>query len=683
MDRRKQLVPAIQAANVPRRNQEMSFSADASLGRRTGAGLFEPGNGIPASKEIHGKWLNAGTAAVDENGVVSSINEELASWIGQKPADLVGRSLGQTLSQRDGECAKKFIDLWQKAAPFAQADFAGAARAQREWFSIEVTRAGNGGVVRIASQIPPLYELGETSWDTFLGNDTSRRSMYVRLLRAEAQLDNWVNRWPGVMFSQRADFSFTFISSTVEALTGISADDWKKQPHRFWQVVHEADAEDLQQQYRAFSSTNRRQVATYRIRHAQTGRISYIFEHREALYSSNGLLLGYEGVWLDVTRQTIAEKRLSSAAWKETLAVITMGLAHDFSNMMAGILALSEAFQAQVERDHPFQEGLALIKRNSIQANQMVQRILSLHRGKVGERNYHNLNDLLKDAVDVVTKIIPKRIEVITEYSTDGLPLYADAVEYRQVLINLALNAGDAMPHGGKLTFKTALHKTECQPANMHGVMPKPPFVCLSVSDTGSGIPARNLNAIFDPFFTTKAMSKGTGLGLYNAKLFVDKHRGAISVESREGDGTTFTIWLPQADFTETERLEEESSPRRHTLLIVGKAEIAEPTAKFLREHGYYTAVTSPGERAVELLNSPDYQFDGIVGLISAEDTSAADLFMNGACAGAKLKKILQVVGCNQDEIGMQVLERADVVFSTDIPEPEMISKLANALAAA
>src|SRR5206468_11305478 len=119
-------------------------------------------------------------------------------------------------------------------------------------------------------------------------------------------------------------------------------------------------------------------------------------------------------------------------------------------------------------------------------------------------------------------------IEVITEYSTDGLPLYVDAVEFRQVLINLTLNAADAMPQGGKLTFKTALHKTAAELENFHGTMPNPPAVCLCVSDTGSGIPPRHLNAIFDPFFTTKSMSKGTGLGLYNAKLFVDTHRGGI-----------------------------------------------------------------------------------------------------------------------------------------------------------
>jgi two-component system cell cycle sensor histidine kinase/response regulator CckA len=365
------------------------------------------------------------------------------------------------------------------------------------------------------------------------------------------------------------------------------------------------------------------------------------------------------------------------------LAVITMGLAHDFSNMMAGILALSETFQAQVEKEHPFYDGLALIKRNAMHANQMVQRITNLHKGKVGERNYHNLNDLVKDTFEVVTKIIPKRIEVVTEYSSDGLPLYVDAVEFRQVLINLSLNAADAMPHGGKLSFKTALHKKGCHVENLHGTIPNAPIVCLSVSDTGTGIPARHLHAIFDPFFTTKAMSKGTGLGLYNTKLFVDKHRGAISVESREGEGTTFTIWLPQADFTESEREAKESLARRHTLLIVGQPAMADSSAKFLREHGYYTVVTPAGERAMELLNSPDYQFDGILGLVSAEDTSPADMFMQLSAANTKLKKFLQVVGCNQDELDTELLQRADVVFSTDIPEPEMISKLANALAPA
>jgi PAS domain S-box-containing protein len=663
-------------------HNEMSLSAQSGVDRQD-AGIFEPGVRLPSRQEALATWLNAGAATLDENGAILSVNDELASWLGEKALDLVGQNFGEVLGRRDAACGKKFVELWQVGGPFAQGDVEAGSGATRQWFGLETARTPNGGFIRLASQLPPLYELGESAWDAFLGSDVARRNMYVRLLRAEAQLDNWVNRWPGVMFSQRADFSFSFISRTVKDFTGVSPEEWKMQPQRFWQVVHEADIEELQLEFRKFSTTHRRQVATYRIRHAQTGRVTYVFEHREALYSSNGLLLGYEGVWLDVTRQTVAEKRLSSAAWKETLAVLTMGLAHDFNNIMSGILSLSEAFQAQVEREHPFQEGLALIKRNSMQASQMVHRILNLHQGKVGERNYHNLNELVKDTVEVVRKIIPKRVEVITEYSSDGLALYVDAVEFRQVLINLTRNAADAMPQGGKLLFKTSLHQVVPEQANLLGAMPKAPVVCLTVSDTGTGIPTRYLNSIFDPFFTTKAMNKGAGLGLYNARLFAEKHRGAISVESQEKTGTTFRVWLPQADFTESERDESKTAARRHTLLVVGEERLAEPCAKFLREHGYYIVVTNPGERMIELLNSPDYQFDGVLGILTAGDMSAAQAFEKLGGQSATLKKFLQVVGCNQDELDHQILTQADVVLTNDTPEPEMISKLANALAGA
>lgn len=651
----------------------MSYSAQPGVDREAATRLLSAEDAPPSPLDFSEGWLKAGAATLDENGAIQSINDELAFWLQSPAADLIGRDLGEALAQREPDCAKKFVELWQVGGPFAHAEVSGPNR----WFQIETVRTASGGFFRIASQLPPLSEIGLAALD----NGAVRREMYVRLLRTEAQLENWLRHWPGVIFSQRPDFSFSFISDGIKALTGVNPEDWRNSPQRFWTVVHEADAEELQQQFRSFSISNPRITTTYRIRHAETGRIAYIFEQRQALYSHNGLLLGYEGVWLDVTRQTIAEKRLSSAAWKETLAVLTMGLAHDFSNIMSGIMSLSEAFQAQVESNHPFQEGLALIKRNSQQASQMVQRILSLHHGRVGERNYHNLNELVRDTCEVVRKIIPRRIEVLTEFSSDGLPIYVDAVEFRQVLLNLALNAADAMPSGGKLSFTTSLHQNVPDQENIEGVIPRPPAVCLAVSDTGSGIPARHLKAIFDPFFTTKAMNKGSGLGLYNTRLFVEKHRGAISVDSKEKAGTTFRLWLPQADFTESERNDTEQT-RRRTLLVVGGDRVAEGSAKFLREQGYYTVVVPTGERAAEILNSPDYQFDGVFAMLTSDDMSPADTLERlGGANGARIKKILHIVGCNQDQFDTQLLARADLVLSADIPEPEMITKLASALA--
>jgi two-component system cell cycle sensor histidine kinase/response regulator CckA len=209
-------------------------------------------------------------------------------------------------------------------------------------------------------------------------------------------------------------------------------------------------------------------------------------------------------VWLDVTRQTIAEKRLSTAAWKETLAVLTLGMAHDFRNMMAGIHSLSESYLHEVDSKHPFREGLALIKKNSQHASQLVHGIINLHLGEPGERNYHDLNEVATELADLVRKVFPRRVDLVTKLCPEALPVYADLVEFRQVIINLFLNAADAMPQGGTLTVRTSRHAELPPLKNSKGITPRLPCVCLTIEDQGCGIKARHLASIFDPFFTRK-----------------------------------------------------------------------------------------------------------------------------------------------------------------------------------
>jgi signal transduction histidine kinase len=120
-------------------------------------------------------------------------------------------------------------------------------------------------------------------------------------------------------------------------------------------------------------------------------------------------------------------------------------------------------------------------------------------------------------------------------------------------VINLVLNAIDAMPQTGRLVLRTSGFATLPSPENFQGTLPRLPVACLSVQDNGCGIKPHHLPSVFDPFFTTKPANKGSGLGLYNARLFIDKHRGAITVDSKEGTGSTFHLWLPQADFAEAD----------------------------------------------------------------------------------------------------------------------------------
>ncbi|HEV8541908.1 MAG TPA: ATP-binding protein [Verrucomicrobiae bacterium] len=625
----------------------------------------------------NGAWLNAGAAVVDGEGRIVESNDEFAFWAGVPHVQ--GILLIDLVSEKYPAWSPHLKRLLDSADSFIAASLEDSSIDPSHWYSIEIARCGPFRFLRLSRSLPPARELTEGAWDNFLNEEGPRRELYARMLRAEGQLELLSGKWPGVLFSQRADLTFSFVSSKIEEWSGIPVEAWGRRPQRFWDVVHEADAGELQAQFSRCKS-GEPVTTTFRVRHIKTGKVTYILERREAVRSGNGLVLGYDGAWVDVTRQTIAEKRLASAVWKETLGLLTMGLAHDFSNILAGVYSLSETYQSGFKPGDDLHEGFGLIKRNSMQATQLVQRVLSLHQGKIGQRNYYNVNELLNDTIEVVRKSV-RRICLHTEFWTEQLPLYIDPIEFRQVLVNLTLNAADAMPEGGDVFFSTSLHDELPALAHFQGSIPKLPVVCIEVRDTGTGIAGQHLSQIFDPFFTTKPLNKGSGLGLYNAKLFVEKHAGAISVESVEDSGTTFRIWLPKANFTESERFQTELILGRKTLLLVettGKS--LDETAQCLRENGFYVATASSERNAVELLHSPDYQFDAVMALMNGHNRVSPRLFNEIGRLKLPIKKVVQIYGSNEDEHDRAVLKQADLVIGSEIPAGEIASRLREVL---
>lgn len=630
-----------------------------------------------------GQWLEGAVGILDAAGNVTEASRPLRTWLGLGSGSLLDRtSFWERLVQRCPGWEPAVAELRANPEWFASVSVALPAEppAPAQWFLLERARRGQDTFLRLQSILPPRTELGEGEWDAHLDNPAARRELFVRLLRAEAQLEKLAAHWPGVIFSQRPDFSFDYVSPKIERLTGVPVLHWQRQPQWFWQVVHESDAPELQQQLQQTARTGQSLTSTFRLRHLQSGRITYVLEHRQPVLSQGRLLLGYEGVWLDVTRQTIAEKRLSSAAWKETLAVLTMGLAHDFGNIMAGIHSLSESFLEQLDAAHPFREGLSLIQRNSMQANQLVHRIIHLHLGKTGDRNYHNLNDIVSELEDLVRKITPRRIQCAVELTPVQLPLYVDAVEFRQTIINLALNAADAMAEKGRLEIRTAAHAEWPAPEHVQGVIPRLPCVCLSVADNGCGIQARHLETVFDPFFTTKSANKGSGLGLYNARLFVEKHCGAISVESVEGQGTTFRIWLPQADFTEAERAATATTitpARRLSLLLLSQpGRVLDDTAELLRTGNFHVVTAASPEAAETALRAGDCIYSVLVVLMERDD-AALESFLTAVRRQAPLiKTVLKTVGCDRDDFRSTLLRSFDLVVSPDTPDQVFLFNL-------
>jgi hypothetical protein len=204
------------------------------------------------------------------------------------------------------------------------------------------------------------------------------------------------------------------------------------------------------------------------------------------------------------------------------------------------------------------------------------------------------------------------------------------------------------------------------------------PAACLSVSDNGSGIKDRHLPSIFEPFFTTKPMNKGSGLGLYNARLFVERHEGAISVETAEGAGTTFRLWLPLADFTEADAARERFKRQRRRLLLAGApGESLDCTAEILRQHDFHVHAVADVAETEDVLRSPEQSFDGVLVLLEPRDSRWLPLLRFIRQEKLPVKVILQTVGCNPDEVETQFVARADLVIPADLAQESILKRLA------
>jgi nitrogen-specific signal transduction histidine kinase len=375
----------------------------------------------------------------------------------------------------------------------------------------------------------------------------------------KASASNFWESWPGLLFKQRADCSFEWVSREMESFVGVIAKSSKQNPEQFWAHIHPADVKALNAKIESCARSGQAINHTYRVINNSTGKLAYVSESRRPLLDRKGKICGYECQWTDLTRQILAERQLLSSAWKTTLADLTPGLAHDFNNVLTGILAVSEVCLAQVDSRHPFHESLSLIKQKVQDASQLIHRIARLHQESPGCYDYQDVNLITAEVVDILSKVIPKRIEVHATLSVEALPVFLDAVEFRRLLLSLALSAVHAMAGSGKLHFKLSRHETLPALRHVHGALPCLPVACVAIAGFGTGF-VTNLKLLSESLAGVSQTDDGASLSLHQARLFLEKNHGALSAETTPARGTTLCLWLPQSDFTEADRPNRRSS---------------------------------------------------------------------------------------------------------------------------
>lgn len=414
-------------------------------------------------------------------------------------------------------------------------------------------RCGGQMHVTLAPELAPRELLKHAGIADFTPDPATFAKLFLRLRTIENRLDHYLAHLPGVVFNQRADFSFAFIGPGCEALIGLESQSLNKDSQALLRLIHPSDERGYYQELDRHSAATKPFSLVYRVLNPQTGTYLYLLDVRSPIRAASGLLLGFEGVWLDITRQKIAEHRLTTHAWKESISSLTSGLLDEFSNAMTGIYSLSELYHKTLSAKHPLHDGLGLIKDNAAQAQRLLRKIIDLNRDTSGEKSYANLGKLVRDQIELLKIILPRGTQVAGPLSEGDWPVLVDETTFRQTLVNFALNSRDALRTAGDIHIQ--LRRLDPGDEPLAGTTPPlsavtQPSLELLFTDNGSGIAAAHQPRIFDPFFSTKDSNRGSGLGLYHARLFAEAHGGQIACRSTPGRGTEMVLILPLADLS-------------------------------------------------------------------------------------------------------------------------------------
>lgn len=339
----------------------------------------------------------------------------------------------------------------------------------------------------------------------------------------------------------------------------------------------------------------------------------------------------------DITEQKKVEEQLLRAQRMESIGTLAGGIAHDLNNILSPILMAIDMLNLNANNDET-ELWLNLVKENAERGAAMVKQVLTFARGVEGERVTLQLKHIIKDLVKVLKETLPKSINVKYDIEPELFLVSADPTQLHQVLMNLSINARDAMPNGGTLELTASNINLDENYAKMFIEAQVGRYILISVKDTGVGMPPEIQKRIFDPFFTTKEIGKGTGLGLSTALTIIKSHGGFINVYSEPDKGTKFTIYLPATESTAETSESKKDLPyptgNGELVLIVDDEEnIRQITSATLEKFGYRTMTAADGTEALALYaqNSAD---------IKIVLTDMAMPFMDGLATIRALRKL-------------------------------------------
>ncbi len=400
------------------------------------------------------------------------------------------------------------------------------------------------------------------------------------------------------------------------ALSGICADAADVIGKPFWETPWFAATEGMRDTVRnAFVAVMRgEEIEIEMMLHLPAGERYFDFAMRP-LHDRHGAIVGAVQEAIDITERRRGEEALRQSQKMEAVGQLTGGVAHDFNNLLTIIRSATDFLRRRELPEERRRRYVDAISDTVERASKLTAQLLAFARRQPLKPQIFNVGSQVEGVAQLVRPLVGGRIEIVVQIDDADCFTVADIAQFETALINLAINARDAMDSEGRLTI--AVHKVEGIPKLRAQSARGGDYVAISVADTGSGIAPENIDAIFEPFFTTKEVGKGTGLGLSQAFGFAKQSEGDIAVTSTHGQGATFTIYLPQAQSPAAEKeaasltSEGSTTGRGYRVLVVeDNDDVGQFSTELLEDLGYVTRRVANANAALAILRENEFAVD-------------------------------------------------------------------------
>ncbi len=542
--------------------------------------------------------MNEGLGVLDQKGLVTYVNDRACEIVGYPREELLGHHAGDFLDETN---RRKLAEQVAKRM-----------EGEKGTYELEWTRKDGGKSVVVMSGSPILDEKGR-----FVGSFAVMTDITARV-RAEAirrRLATAVEQSiEAVMITDPAGH-IVYVNPAFENISGYSRDEVLGRKPTFLKSDRHDDAfyRELEAFVRSGKAWKGRLVSR-----RKDGELYYEDVTISPVRSSAGEIENYVDVGHDVTQHVHLQRQLMQAQKMEAVGTLAGGIAHDFNNLLQVILGYSELVQLNIGEGDSGRQEIGFIRQAAARGAELVQQILTFSRNVETRPRPLDLNREIRHARTMMSRTIPKMIDIQLALADDLKAVNADPGQVEQVLLNLAVNAQHAMPEGGSITIMTENAIIDAEYTEGHfGVKPGE-YALLAVSDTGHGMERHICEHIFEPFYTTKGPEEGTGLGLAMVFGIVKGHEGHIECYSEPGRGTTFRIYLPVIESEEVEKNESisEAPPEIGTetvLLVDDEESILELGKRILTRAGYTVLTASRGKEALETYRTGKGEIDLVI----------------------------------------------------------------------